>query len=72
VREKLASDGFNPTYGARPLKREIEQQIENPLAMKIVAGELAADQPVRVRLDGDAVMFEVAAKNTKTPATTAT
>ena len=39
VLDKLAADGFDPVYGARPLRREIERQLENPLAMKIVRGE---------------------------------
>jgi hypothetical protein len=55
VREKLARDGFHPTYGARPLKREIEMQIENPLAMRMVSGELRNGDRVDVELDGDSI-----------------
>ncbi|MGD8395884.1 MAG: AAA family ATPase [Candidatus Eiseniibacteriota bacterium] len=57
VREKLARDGFHPTYGARPLKREIEIQIENPLAMRMVSGELRTGDRVDVELDGEAITF---------------
>src|SRR5262249_7433556 len=40
AKDKLAKDGYDPVYGARPLKRLIQQEIENPLARKILAGEL--------------------------------
>ena len=39
ARDKLADAGFDPVYGARPLKRAIQQQIENPLAQEILAGK---------------------------------
>jgi ATP-dependent Clp protease ATP-binding subunit ClpC len=39
VLDKLARDGFDPIFGARPLRREVERQLENPLAMKIVRGQ---------------------------------
>ena len=44
----LAEAGFDPVYGARPLKRAIQQQIENPLAQKILAGEIAPREVVEV------------------------
>jgi ATP-dependent Clp protease ATP-binding subunit ClpB len=37
--EKIASSGFDPVYGARPLKRAIQQTIENPLAQQLLGGE---------------------------------
>ena len=56
VLDKLARDGFDPVYGARPLRREVERQVENPLAMKIVRGECPAGSRVRVLLrDGEVV-----------------
>ena len=39
VLDKLAWDGFHPLVGARPLRRAVERQLENPLAMRIVRGE---------------------------------
>jgi ATP-dependent Clp protease ATP-binding subunit ClpB len=48
----LAEAGFDPVYGARPLKRAIQQQIENPLAQKILAGDIA---PREVVLTGEVV-----------------
>ncbi|MGD9021019.1 MAG: AAA family ATPase, partial [Lysobacterales bacterium] len=50
----LAEAGFDPVYGARPLKRAIQQQIENPLAQSILAGEFAAGATVNVDVaDGE-------------------
>jgi len=47
----LGELGFDPVYGARPLKREIQQAIENPLAMSILAGEFEAGDQISVDLD---------------------
>jgi ATP-dependent Clp protease ATP-binding subunit ClpC len=58
VREKLARDGFNPIYGARPLKREIEVQIENPLSLQIIDGKFQPGDCVVVDLEGGAVRFQ--------------
>ena len=44
-------------YGARPLKRAIQQQIENPLATKILAGEFTAGDTVRVDAEGGQLVF---------------
>ncbi len=46
--DKLGKAGFDPVYGARPLKRAIQQQLENPLAQKLLAGEFAAGDTIRV------------------------
>jgi ATP-dependent Clp protease ATP-binding subunit ClpB len=47
----LADEGYDPTYGARPLKRVIQQRIENPLATKILSGEFCEGDTVRVGVD---------------------
>jgi ATP-dependent Clp protease ATP-binding subunit ClpB len=44
----VAAAGFDPVYGARPLKRAIQQQIENPLAKEILAGHYAPGDTIRV------------------------
>jgi ATP-dependent Clp protease ATP-binding subunit ClpB len=44
----LASAGFDPVYGARPLKRAIQQQIENPLAQKILSGDFTSGETVNI------------------------
>ena len=46
--DQLGEAGFDPVYGARPLKREIQQQMENPLAQRILAGEFAPGDTIFV------------------------
>jgi ATP-dependent Clp protease ATP-binding subunit ClpB len=46
--ERLADAGFDPVYGARPLKRAIQQQVENPLAQQILAGEFGPGDTIAV------------------------
>lgn len=53
AREKLATDGFSEVYGARPLRRLIEDQIENPLSVKIINGELHLGTNIFVDLDAN-------------------
>ena len=47
----LADEGYDPTYGARPLKRVIQHRIENPLASKILRGEFAEGDTIRIDTD---------------------
>jgi ATP-dependent Clp protease ATP-binding subunit ClpB len=49
----LASKGYDPAYGARPLKRLIQREIENPLAIKLLDGTFAPGDRVRVEVSGD-------------------
>ncbi len=46
----LSENGYDPVYGARPLKRAIQQQIENPLAQQILSGELVPGKVIRPKL----------------------
>jgi len=55
--DKLAEAGFDPVYGARPLKRAIQQRVENPLAQQILSGEFAPGDTVKVDWDDDAISF---------------
>ena len=55
---KIATAGFDPVYGARPLKRAIQSEIENPLAKQILEGKFAAKDTVRVGLERGRVAFE--------------
>ena len=50
VKDKLANDGYDRVYGARPLRREIEAQLENVLAAKLISGELKKGDHVLVSL----------------------
>jgi len=58
---QLAKAGFDPVYGARPLKRAIQQSIENPLAKQILEGKFAAKDIIRVEYRNGAMHFEKAA-----------
>ncbi|MCP3907995.1 MAG: ATP-dependent chaperone ClpB [Oceanicoccus sp.] len=52
VMEKLANIGFDPVYGARPLKRAIQQYLENPLAQDILQGKFMPGEVIRAELNG--------------------
>ncbi|SHE79326.1 ATP-dependent chaperone ClpB [Thermomonas hydrothermalis] len=55
--ELLANVGFDPVYGARPLKRAIQHQIENPLAQEILAGHFTSGDTVKVDAEGGRLVF---------------
>jgi ATP-dependent Clp protease ATP-binding subunit ClpB len=55
--DRLAEAGFDPVYGARPLKRAIQQQVENPLAQRILRGEFGPGVTVRVDASPDGLEF---------------
>jgi ATP-dependent Clp protease ATP-binding subunit ClpB len=57
VMDKLLEVGFDPVYGARPLKRTIQQLIENPLAESILAGKFAPGDSISGDLEADLVVF---------------
>ncbi len=61
VRDRLADAGFDPVYGARPLKRAIQQQIENPLAQEILRGKFKAGDTIEVAVGEDRLEFQNAA-----------
>ena len=54
----LANAGFDPVYGARPLKRAIQQQLENPLAQKILGGEFGNGDTIGVAAEGGHLQFK--------------
>ena len=54
---ELAQDGFDPVFGARPLKRAIQSQIENPLAKKILEGQFSAKDTINVDRKKGAMVF---------------
>ena len=58
AKELLATQGFNPVYGARPLKRTIRQFVENPLAKKILAQDYKEGDTITVDSDGDEIIFK--------------
>src|SRR5438132_1536234 len=54
---EVAKVGFDPVFGARPLKRAIQQEIENPLAKEILAGKFAAGDTIKVAVSGREITF---------------
>lgn len=54
----LANEGYDPIYGARPLKRVIQRSLQNPLAEKLLAGEISDGETVRVSVGADGLTFE--------------
>ncbi|MEE8528753.1 MAG: ATP-dependent chaperone ClpB [Gammaproteobacteria bacterium] len=61
ARDRLGEAGFDPVYGARPLKRAIQQQVEDPLAQRILEGEFEPGDTIRVEVDGERLDFSKAA-----------
>jgi len=54
---EIANAGFDPVYGARPLKRAIQSEIENPLAREILGGNFIAKDTVKVDVKGGKFVF---------------
>ena len=61
AKKLLAERGYDPVYGARPLKRVIQKMVETPLAKKIMAGEVPNGSRLRLSTDEQGVVFEVTA-----------
>jgi ATP-dependent Clp protease ATP-binding subunit ClpB len=55
--DKLIAVGYDPVYGARPLKRAVQRWIENPLAQQILAGQFAPGSSVTGRVEGEEIVF---------------
>ncbi len=55
--EEIGQIGFDPVYGARPLKREIQQKIENPLAQLLLAGKIEPNSNLLIRYEQDEFKF---------------
>jgi ATP-dependent Clp protease ATP-binding subunit ClpB len=58
AKKLLADEGYDPNYGARPLKRAIQTLIQNPLAVKLLRGEIAPGQTIRVAAEGNEMKFQ--------------
>ncbi len=64
AKELLVKEGYDPTYGARPLKRAIQSLIQNPLAVKLLNGEIASGQTIRVSAENARLKFTPEAATT--------
>ncbi|HKM26121.1 MAG TPA: AAA family ATPase, partial [Thiopseudomonas sp.] len=56
--EKLVAEGYDPIYGARPLKRAIQRWIENPLAQQILSGEFEPGHTIQATLVDGEIVFK--------------
>ena len=57
AREQLAQAGYDPVYGARPLKRAIQREVEDPLAQRILNGDFVPGGAISVTTSGDGFEF---------------
>ena len=60
LKELVAEEGWDPAYGARPLKRAIQRLVENPLALRLLEGDFAEGDVVRVDAEDGELVFEPA------------
>jgi ATP-dependent Clp protease ATP-binding subunit ClpB len=63
ARAWLADEGYDPAFGARPLKRLIQREIQDPLAMKLLSGEIHDGDTIRVDAEEGALAFQVLASD---------
>ncbi len=56
--DMIGAEGFDPVYGARPLKRAIQREIENPLAQKILGGEFASGDTIMADIEDGQIVFK--------------
>jgi ATP-dependent Clp protease ATP-binding subunit ClpB len=59
AKKLLAEKGYDPVYGARPLKRTIQRELETPLSRKIIAGEIKEGSEVKAKVKKDEITFEI-------------
>ena len=57
AKEYLAKTGFDPVYGARPLKRSIQRLVQDPLAIKMLEGSIAEGSRLEVDVEGGEIVF---------------
>jgi ATP-dependent Clp protease ATP-binding subunit ClpB len=54
----IAAQGYDPVYGARPLKRVIQRLLQNPIALELLEGNFHEGDTIRVERDGDVLRFQ--------------
>jgi ATP-dependent Clp protease ATP-binding subunit ClpB len=62
------TDGYDPAYGARPMRRSIQRLVQDPLALKLLAGEFLAGETIVVDSDGDGAKLKFEKQNVPEPA----
>jgi ATP-dependent Clp protease ATP-binding subunit ClpB len=63
----IAAQGYDPVYGARPLKRVIQRLLQNPIALELLEGNFHEGDTIRVERDGDALRFERVERGAREP-----
>ena len=58
ARDRLAEQGYDPVFGARPLKRTIQRMVENPLAVEVLAGKFGEGDHIVVDVEGETFHFQ--------------
>ena len=58
ARKQIMDEGYDPAFGARPLKRTIQQRLENPLAAELLAGKFTDGDKIKINADGHKFSFE--------------
>ena len=58
AKEFISREGYNPMYGARPLRRAIQKHIENPLSEELIQGRFAEGNVIQIDLKDDKLLFE--------------
>jgi ATP-dependent Clp protease ATP-binding subunit ClpB len=58
AKKLLAKEGYDPQFGARPLKRAIQEHILNPLSMRLLEGEFKPGDHIQVTAKGDGLVFK--------------
>ncbi len=67
-RDFLVEKGYDPNYGARPMRRSVERYLEDPLAEEILKGQLIPAEPISVTVEGGKLVFHQQASSTTTTA----
>jgi ATP-dependent Clp protease ATP-binding subunit ClpB len=63
----LAAEGYDPVYGARPLKRVIQRLLQNPIALELLEGNFHEGDVIRAERDGDVLRFEKVERAARQP-----
>jgi ATP-dependent Clp protease ATP-binding subunit ClpB len=58
ARRQIMNEGYDPVFGARPLKRTIQQRLENPLAAELLAGKFTDGDTIKIDADAHKFIFE--------------
>jgi ATP-dependent Clp protease ATP-binding subunit ClpC len=64
AKDFLIEKGYDPTYGARPMRRAVEQFVEDPLAEELLRGKLHPNEPVMVTRENDRLVFNQPSSST--------